>query len=238
MNKKLVILAAAGGLISFGGSFVFGWLSGGSGPGSSVAEQQSSSVQKSGVVGASVSTGFSSAVEVSSSSLQKKRLQELIYEVRENIREYNNKILGLSLREQRLKRAQDVLKQDIGKLNDLRLELSSTVERLKRERDELGKQQVLISKLEQANLKSIASAYDRMDSKSASDILTHMCVQKGSDSSRKVFGGNGTNMDDAVKILYYMAERTKAKLLAEMVSVEPKLAAVLCERLKQIVEKK
>jgi hypothetical protein len=35
-----------------------------------------------------------------------------------------------------------------------------------------------------------------------------------------------------------MTERTKAKLLAELVTSEPKLAAVLCERLKEIVEQK
>jgi len=45
-------------------------------------------------------------------------------------------------------------------------------------------------------------------------------------------------MEDAVKILYYMGERTKAKLLSEMVNSEPKLAAVLCEKLKRIVETK
>jgi flagellar motility protein MotE (MotC chaperone) len=44
-------------------------------------------------------------------------------------------------------------------------------------------------------------------------------------------------MDDAVKILHYMTERTKAKVLAELVTSEPKLAAVLCEKLKQVVEK-
>jgi hypothetical protein len=41
-----------------------------------------------------------------------------------------------------------------------------------------------------------------------------------------------------VKILHYMTERTKAKLLAEMVNSEPKLTAALCERLKQIAEVK
>jgi flagellar motility protein MotE (MotC chaperone) len=45
-----------------------------------------------------------------------------------------------------------------------------------------------------------------------------------------------TGFDDAVKILHYMGERTKAKLLAELVNTEPKLAASLCERLKQINE--
>ena len=49
-------------------------------------------------------------------------------------------------------------------------------------------------------------------------------------------GGEGTSYDDAVKILHYMTERTKAKLLAELATSEPVLAADLCQRLKQIVE--
>jgi hypothetical protein len=48
----------------------------------------------------------------------------------------------------------------------------------------------------------------------------------------------GGAIDDAVKILYYMTERTKAKLLAEIVTGEPKLAALLCQRLKLISEGK
>jgi flagellar motility protein MotE (MotC chaperone) len=58
-----------------------------------------------------------------------------------------------------------------------------------------------------------------------------MCT-KQMDSGR-IEGGA---IDDAVKILFYMTERTKAKLLAEMVTSEPKLAAILCQRLKRIVE--
>lgn len=45
-------------------------------------------------------------------------------------------------------------------------------------------------------------------------------------------------MDDAVKILYYMSERTKAKVLAEVVTTQPQLAAILVQRLKQVTEAK
>jgi hypothetical protein len=49
-------------------------------------------------------------------------------------------------------------------------------------------------------------------------------------------GGGG--FDEAVKILHYMTERTKAKLLAELATSEPKLAAAMSRRLKQIIEGK
>ena len=42
--------------------------------------------------------------------------------------------------------------------------------------------------------------------------------------------------DDAVKILHYMTDRTKAKVLAELSTAEPKLAAYFCQKLKQITE--
>jgi len=240
VNKKLIIVAAAGGLISFCGSFMFAWVSSGSVSVQAGVGQNSEGVQESLAVDQEQSEALvlSDGAEIPGSRLTEKQLRELIYEVRQNIRSYDNKVLGLSLREQRLQMAQDVLKEDIGKLNDLRVELSSAVERLKRERDALGKLRIAIDKAEQVNLKSIASAYDRMDSSSASKILTNMCVRKSSDPSRKEYGGTGSNMDDAVKILHYMAERTKAKLLAEMVNSEPRLAAVLCEHLKRIVETK
>ncbi|MHC4571754.1 MAG: hypothetical protein ACYS0C_06730, partial [Planctomycetota bacterium] len=92
----------------------------------------------------------------------------------------------------------------------------------------LLKSRVEIAKSEKANLLSIAAAYDKMDSASAGKILTNM--------SQMQDGSGSTTFDDAVKILHYMTERTKAKLLAELVTSEPKLAAVLCQRLKQIIE--
>jgi flagellar motility protein MotE (MotC chaperone) len=121
-----------------------------------------------------------------------------------------------------------MIKKDIEELNNLRIELASIVTNLKSDRDKLLKSRVMIANAEKANLVSIAAAYDKMDSASAGKILTNM--SKMQDSS-----GDGS-FDDAVKILHYMTERTKAKLLAGLVTSEPKLAAVLCQRLKQIIE--
>jgi len=123
-----------------------------------------------------------------------------------------------------------LIKKDIEELNKLRIELASTVAGLKSEHDKLLKSRVEIAKAEKNNLVTMAAAYDKMDSTSASKILTNMTkMQKGLE---------GSNLDDAVKILHYMTERTKAKLLAELVTSEPNLAALLCQRLKQIIEEK
>ena len=73
-----------------------------------------------------------------------------------------------------------------------------------------------------------------MDSTSASVIISNMCTTLNPDKENT--GKN--SFDDAVKILYYMGDRTKAKLLADMSTSKPELAAELSRRLKQIVEMK
>jgi signal transduction histidine kinase len=174
-------------------------------------------------------------------AMTEKKLKGLIYEVGENLGEYKSKLQGLEAREQRFQTAQSVLKKDIEELDNLRIELASIVSSLKSEQDKLLKSRVKIARAEKANLISIAAAYDKMDSTSAGKILTNMCrfsrAKKGAlGPSQMQDGSADSSFNDAVKILYYMTERTKAKLLAELVTSEPKLAAVFCQRLKQIIE--
>lgn len=169
--------------------------------------------------------------------MTEKQLKELVYEIQENMHKYKSKLEGLKTEEQRLRIAQDMLKKDIEKLNGVRVELASMVAHLKSERDKLIKSRVEIARGERANLISIAATYDRMDAAAASKILTNMCTsEQNVQSQKKVFGGIGSNMDDAVKILHYMTEKTKGKVLAELVDFEPGLAAILCEKLKRIIE--
>jgi flagellar motility protein MotE (MotC chaperone) len=189
------------------------------------------------------------AMSAGSLSGTDKQLNYLVYEVQEKMRQYDSKLASLETREHRLQMAADALKKDIENLNNLRIELATTVTALKEERDKLLASRVEIAKAEKANMVKIAATYDRMDSTSAGKILSNMCAwfpprgvpsqtQGGAaEPALSLSKGAGGNMDDAVKILYYMTERTKAKVLAELVSSEPGLAAVLCEKLKQVVEK-
>lgn len=158
-------------------------------------------------------------------AMTEKQLKSLIYEVREKIQEYGSKLEGLKLHEQRLQMIQDTLKKDIEQLDNLRIELASTVASLKEERDKLLKSKVEIAQEEKSNLTSIAAAYDKMDAEAAGKILTNMSQAQND------------NADDAVNILYYMTDRTRAKLLAQLAASEPKLAAHFCKRLKEILQK-
>jgi flagellar motility protein MotE (MotC chaperone) len=179
------------------------------------------------LMGAAGSTGPENAAV--KKSMTEQQLKDLVYEVRQKMQEYDNKLRSLEAREQRLQIAQDTLKSDIETLNDLRTELASTVSTLKSERDKLTKTRVEIAQSEKANLVTIAAAYDKMDPTSASQIMINMV--KG--QTQKAAGDDA---DDAVKILHFMTERTKAKVLAELVTAEPELAASLSQKLKHVAE--
>jgi flagellar motility protein MotE (MotC chaperone) len=237
--KKMIIMAAAG-LVSFAGAFVFAWLTCPSpadhpnppekGALAAAQTQEGKPLPEPGLTDADDS-GAGPMRKV----LTEQQLKNLIQDVREKMRTYDNKLQTLTVEERRLQMAQDMLKEDIENLNSLRVELAATVVNLKNERDKLLKSRLEIDQAEKANLVSIAATYDKMESSSAGKILTNMCAAGGQTQgaeSGQVRGG----YDDAVKILYYMTERTKAKVLAELATSEPALAAALCQRLKQIVE--
>jgi hypothetical protein len=235
VSKKKIIIAAVG-LVSFSGAFVFAWFT--KPPPDNQASRSDESMiaghetelllprQTAGTMGRA---GLGD--EKTRKAMTEKQLKSLIHEVREKIKDYDDRLEGLHVREERLQLAQEMLKKDIDELNNLRVELASAVASLKEQQEQLRKSRVKVAQAEKSNLISMAAAYDKMDPASAGKILTNM-------SRTKDGRLGGTNLDDAVKILHYMTGRTKAKLLAELVGSEPKLAAVYCQRLKQIVEEK
>jgi len=242
MSKKFMIITAAAGLVSFAGAFVFAWLTGSSQvsvPNESEmlilagdeSDQDLEQTQTSALANvAATSVPMTKA-------MTEQQLKNLVLDVRQKMQEYNDRLQALGVRERRLQLTQDMLKKDIENLNTLRIELASTIANIKTERDKLLKSKLEIDQIEKTNLVSIAAAYDKMDVTGASKIITNMCGTQDTSEMRTVGPGTVSNsFDDAVKILFYMTERTKAKLLAEVATSEPALAAALCKRLKQIVE--
>jgi len=235
VNKKLIIMVAIIGLVSFAGMFAFAWLT--------KATPQVQNPEVAQATPASQETDLKltepqpptqpqpiTSDDAAVDSKMKKamtenQLKSLVCEVREKIEEYNSKLQDFEVREQRLQLVQETLKKDIEELDNLRIELASTVARLKSEQDKLQKSRVEIAKTEKNNLMSIAATYDKMDATSAGKILTNMSHDQ-----------NGS-ADDAVKILYYMSERTKAKILASIAEAEPATSAYLCQKLKRIIER-
>jgi hypothetical protein len=239
VNKKVIIMAAAG-LVSFAGMFVAGWLTGpratlgSDGPAQTAAAGQAIPLAQTSPAILAPTTATAAEDGTGARTLTEQQLKELIFEVREKIQEYNRKLLSLEKEKERMQTAQLTLKKDIDTLNNLRVDLAASVAGLKTERDALLKARTEIEQVEKTNLMAIASAYDKMDAARAGDILKSMVVgQTASGMAAK-----SANADDAVKILHFMQERTKAKVLAELAGTEPALAAALSQRLKQVVEKK
>lgn len=240
MKKKLIIIITTVGLTSFAGAFAFAWLTKPAPTAPPNEPNQSTLAGKESELKlqepevstlsiASVSDG------TMKTTVMEKQLKNLVYEVQEKMKEYNDKLQSLQTWEHRLQLAQETLKKDIENLNNLRIELASIVASLKNERDKLAKSRIEIAQAENANLVKIATAYDRMDSTSASKILANMCSSQAQSTGSV---SADSNMNDAVKILHYMSERTKANLLASLVDSQPELAAALCRKLKQITEGK
>lgn len=237
MSKKLIIMMAAAGLISFTGAFVFARLT------NKVPVSPSDESNKPTVAASdSIDKPWLPQPEAGTMgptdskmrrAMTEKRLKNLVFEIREKIREYDNKLQVLEVQGQRLQITRDALKKDIENLNNLQIELVSTVAGLKEQRNKLLKARVDITKKEKANLVSTAATFDKMDAQSASKILTSMCTKQIKSAD---VGELDNGLKDAIKILHYMTERTKAKVLAELVTSEPQLASLLCQRLKQISE--
>lgn len=242
MSKKLIIITALAGLVSFAGAFATGWFTA---PAPAPTEDPGKSIQQEIVSGGAVpaiprpvaeTTGI---IDTGSGgdrkAMTEKQLRNLVFEVREKVQEYDGKLQNLAVREQRLQRTQNTLKEDIQNLNNLRIELATIVADIKSERDKLLKTRLEVAQTEKDNLVLIAATYDKMDASSASKILVSMCTSQTQPGKIDI---QSRGFDEAVKILYYMTERTTAKLLGELTNSEPKLAAFLTQRLKQIVEGK
>jgi len=239
VSKKLIIITAAAGLASFAGAFVLGWRT--KTPSVSVPDESAQptvaaveTVPELPQPGVGVIGAVGTASDREKKTMTEKQLKNLVFEVREKVQEYNDKLQSLEVWEQRLQRAQDTLKEDIKNLNDLRVELTLIVTGLKDERDKLLKSRLEVAQAEKDNLVLISATYDKMDASSAGKIMISMCT---SQTQPDKFDSQSSGFDEAVKILYYMTERTKAKLLAEVTTSEPKLAAFLTWRLKKVVER-
>jgi flagellar motility protein MotE (MotC chaperone) len=240
MNKKLIILAAGAGLVSFAGMFVMGWLTGPkpaaataavTGAGANAPTNAPTQAPPAILLPTATAAAENAA---GTRTLSEQQLKELILEIRDRIQEYDRKLRDLEKEKERMQTAQQTWKKDIETLNSLRVDLAASVASLKTERDTMLKARTEIEQVEKTNLMAIASAYDKMDPARAGEILKSMAVGPTGGG----VGVRNASADDAVKILHFMQERTKAKVLAELAATEPALAATLCQRLKQVTEKK
>jgi flagellar motility protein MotE (MotC chaperone) len=215
--KKILILAGIG-TACFLASLILGWKT--FAPAAAAASEESKTGTSAEGHINPMAEGLSAESKTTLESLSEKQLESLIFELREKIRESKKKEQELTTQEERIKATGEEIKGDLEKLNGLRTELAATVSQIKQERESLGKDRVVIMAAEAVKLQQIASIHDKMDAASGATLLVNMTA-------------NG-RIDDAVMILNYMQERNAAKVLGEMVGKDPKIATLLCEKLKKV----
>lgn len=221
MGLKKIIIMAVLGVVSFGGAFGIGLLI--NGPSAVEAAD-----------GADVTASTKQAVDVipanplakgsgnDQRSMTEKQLKTLIYDLRDKMTQVKSREKGIEAREERLKLTMEELNSNLDDLNDLRVKLTSTVTSLQQQKDALESTIVKIDATEKKNIQKTAVIYDKMQASSAGEIMINMATNN--------------QLDFAVKILYYMSERTSAKLLAEIGKKEPTLAAMISNQLRMIQE--
>jgi flagellar motility protein MotE (MotC chaperone) len=240
VNQRFIIIAAAAGLVSFAALFVAGWLSGpkpaagATGAGPAQTAEQANATARTAPAALALTATLTADDGAATRGMTEQQLKELIYEIREKIQEYDRKLQDLNKEKARMQTAQQMVKKDIDTLNNLRVDLAAGVANLKSERDLLLKTRTEVEQVEKTNLVAIAAAYDKMDPGRAGEILKSMVQGQTPNAT----AGKNAGGDDAVKILHFMQERTKAKVLAELAATEPALAATLSQKLKQVTEKK
>jgi flagellar motility protein MotE (MotC chaperone) len=147
-------------------------------------------------------------------------LDNLAKELRAKLQACKTREAELDQQEKRVKLAQESLKKQADELESLRMKLVSPLAELKQARTDLEQTRVVISRQEKAQLKRTAVIYDKMDSANSGKIIEGMMSNK--------------QENDAARILYFMSERSAAKLLAAI--TDQTIAIRLCDRMKKIQE--
>jgi len=231
MKKLRIIILASAGLASFVGVFTVSWFIKRSKP--VLPETTQKQVQEETSLGMFDISGPDSNTETSlleddatsyrlSKSMTEKQLKSLVYDIREKMKEYRYSEKELDRRKQRMQVIQDTLQEDIDRLDTLRVQLTSILSNLQQQEHSLKQTVLEIKKTEQANMKNLAARYDKMSTDLASNIMINLA--------------SNNQLNDAVKIMYYMSERTSGKLLGDIGNTKPNLAALISLQLKRIKE--
>ena len=114
------------------------------------------------------------------------------------------------------------MQEDIDRLNELQSKLNLTLAQIHQKEAALKDTLTEIDALEKNNFQRLASTYEKMDTTQAGRIMTTMATSN--------------QLQDSVKILYYMNERMAGKLLAEIATKKPELASLICMQLKHVKE--
>ena len=114
------------------------------------------------------------------------------------------------------------LQKNIKDMEGLRLKLAMAVSSIKQQQKTLDERLILIEGVEKNNTIKAALIYDKMKPQQAGEIMVNLI--------------KSNQLDYAVKLTYYMSERTSANLLAEITKNDPSIAANISDKLRWIKE--
>ena len=223
MNKKILIMAGLG-LISFGGTFGITKMLKGPAP---VAATETPETETPIEAAPPIIEDKVPELKISENpgeemarGMTEKQMQGLIFDIREKMKEYKSRERQLTEQEERVRVAREGLQEDITRLNQLQAQLTLVYEKIRKQESSLQARQLDISETEKANMQKLAMTYDKMDAAQAGKVLISMATNQ--------------QLPDAVKILYYMSERTSAKVIGEIASTKPEVASALSLELKRV----
>lgn len=229
MKKYQIMIVAAAGLLSFGASFGVNWFKQQKSaaaavlpPEQTVSDGRPKTAQSETVMSSSFSGPRDADTGQEQSGLSERQLQNLIYDVRQKMRDYAVRERELDQEAERIDIARISLQDDIEELNSLREKLDLTLAALKEKEEQIQKSVIEIESIERANIQRLAITYDRMDPAQAGKIMMSMAANN--------------QLQDVVKILYYMNERNAGRVLGEIGTTRPEVAGILSLQLKRVKE--
>jgi DNA repair ATPase RecN len=227
MKKTQVIVMVGVGVFSFAASFGVNWFRHQKAAQAAVAESDPQMPEAAidgrrqrGVGGSLANAGRLSENIDEQVGLTERELQNLIYDVREKMRQNQQHEKELAKEAERIELARQGLQEDVERLNEIGATLDMKLLRLKEKEDQLQQMIIDIEKAERTNIERLAATYDKMDPSQSGKIMMNMAANN--------------QMADVVKILYYMNERNAARVLGEIGSTQPDVAAALSLQLKRV----
>ena len=231
MSKMRIIILAAVGVLSFAGAFVTTWLVKKSRPPIPQAivnenADKTPTAQASNGASTNPVDYMPQMASMTPARLERgmteKQLQSLIFDIREKMKEYQFREGNLEEQEKRVAVSRAELTKDIEKLDTLSTQLSILMADLKAQEQTLENTRIKITTEEQKNLTRLAATYDKMDAKKSAPIVVNMMA--------------GPQINDAVKLVYYMSERPAGELISEIATKDPIIATKLSIELKKVTE--
>jgi chromosome segregation ATPase len=163
-----------------------------------------------------------STMNLNDSGMSERQLQHLIHDIRNKLKDHRNRQKALDVEAERIEISRQSMQEDIDRLNEIQNKLNVTLAEIHQKEAALKESLTEIEALEKDNLQRLAYTYEKMDAAKAGIIMTTMA--------------SSNQLQDSVKILYYMKESKAGELLGEIATQQPELASVICTRLKLVRE--